>query len=88
MPPSYHRRNKRTASVRHRNILQRLGNSDIDIWPYSHGLETKEAAVAASRVTVSQLSEPPARAAGKIVGEGPDAAPELVRLLREEANAL
>jgi len=34
------------------------------------------------------LSEPPARAAGRIVGEGPDAVPELLRLLREEANAL
>ena len=51
-------------------------------------LETKEAAAAPARVTVSRLSEPPARAEGKIVGEGPDAVPELVRLLREEANAL
>ena len=51
-------------------------------------LEKKEAAAAAGRVSVAQLAEPPARAAGKIVGEGADAAPELVRLLREEANAL
>jgi hypothetical protein len=29
-----------------------------------------------------------ARAAGRIVGEGPDAVPELVRLLREEAKVL
>jgi len=51
-------------------------------------LERKEAGAQQSRVGSVQLSEPPARAAGKIVGEGPDAAPELVRLLREEANAL
>jgi hypothetical protein len=31
---------------------------------------------------------PPEREAGKIVGEGPEAVPELVRLLREEANVL
>ncbi len=51
-------------------------------------LEKKAAVAAASRVSVTKLAEPPARAAGKIVGEGADAAPELVRLLREEANAL
>lgn len=51
-------------------------------------LETKPAAAAESRVTMATLSEPAARAEGKIVGEGPDAVPELVRLLREEANAL
>jgi hypothetical protein len=28
------------------------------------------------------------RPAGRIVGEGPDAVPELVRLLREEAKAI
>jgi electron transfer flavoprotein beta subunit len=37
---------------------------------------------------VERLEYPPERAAGKIVGEGPDAAPELVRLLRAEANVL
>jgi electron transfer flavoprotein beta subunit len=37
---------------------------------------------------VVKLVEPPPRAAGKIVGEGADAVPELVRLLREEANVL
>ena len=51
-------------------------------------LETKEAEAAPSRLTVGKLEYPPERAAGKIVGEGPDAVPELVRLLREEANAL
>lgn len=51
-------------------------------------LEKKPADVPEGRVNVTGLSEPPARAEGKIVGEGPDAVPELVRLLREEANAL
>jgi electron transfer flavoprotein beta subunit len=51
-------------------------------------LESKPAAAADSRITVEKLAYPPERAAGKIVGEGADAAPELVRLLREEANVL
>lgn len=51
-------------------------------------LEEKPAADAASRVRLMALVEPPARAAGRIVGEGPEAVTELVRLLREEANAL
>lgn len=51
-------------------------------------LEQKPAVAAESRLTVESLAYPPERAAGKIVGEGPDAVPELVRLLREEANVL
>jgi len=51
-------------------------------------LEDKEATSAPARLRVARLSEPPPRAAGRIVGEGPDAVPELLRLLREEANAL
>jgi len=51
-------------------------------------LEEKPAAENASRVRLAALSEPPARSAGRIVGEGADAVPELVRLLREEANAI
>jgi hypothetical protein len=34
------------------------------------------------------MTPPPERKEGKIVGEGPDAVPELVRLLREEAKVL
>ena len=51
-------------------------------------LEQRAAAVAESRLAVEKLAYPPERAAGRIVGEGPDAAAELVRLLREEANVL
>lgn len=51
-------------------------------------LETKEAQVAESRLEVEAMELPPERDAGRIVGEGADAVPELVRLLREEANVL
>ena len=51
-------------------------------------LEEKEAQSGDSRLSVRELSYPPERPAGKVVGEGADAAPELVRLLREEAKAL
>ena len=39
-------------------------------------------------VEIASLSLPPARQAGKIVGEGASAVPELVRLLREEAKVI
>jgi electron transfer flavoprotein beta subunit len=51
-------------------------------------LEEKEAATGEARLVVSELRPPPERPAGRIVGEGPDAASELVRLLREEAKVL
>lgn len=51
-------------------------------------LEEKPAVDSESRVRLVGLQEPPERSAGRIVGEGADAVPELVRLLREEANAL
>ncbi len=51
-------------------------------------LEEKEARGGEARLTVKKLSYPPERPAGRIVGEGADAAGELVRLLREEAKVL
>ncbi len=51
-------------------------------------LEQKEASTQPPRLSVARYEYPPERAAGKVVGEGADAVPELVRLLREEANAL
>lgn len=51
-------------------------------------LEEKPAEVPTSRIRVRRYSEPPPRPEGKIVGEGVDAVPELVRLLREEAKVL
>ncbi len=51
-------------------------------------LEEKDAQVAESRVKVERLEYPPERPAGRVVGEGADAVPELVKLLREEAKVL
>lgn len=51
-------------------------------------LEEKAAAVSPSRVRLHGLSYPPDRPAGKIVGNGADAVPELIRLLKEEARVL
>lgn len=51
-------------------------------------LEVKPVHLAAGGIEVVALTPPPERKEGKIVGEGPDAVPELVRLLREEAKVL
>jgi electron transfer flavoprotein beta subunit len=51
-------------------------------------LETKPAQLSAPTVEVLSLELPPERQAGRIVGEGADAVPELVRLLRTEAKVL
>ena len=51
-------------------------------------LEVKDADLPEGRLTVERLDYPPERAEGRIVGEGVEAVPELVRLLRDEANLL
>jgi electron transfer flavoprotein beta subunit len=51
-------------------------------------LESKPAALGAARVTVKALALPPERPAGRIIGEGAGAVPELVRLLQTEAKVL
>ncbi len=51
-------------------------------------LEVKPIQLGAGAIEVLALTLPPARKEGRIVGEGPDAIPELVRLLREEAKVL
>jgi electron transfer flavoprotein beta subunit len=51
-------------------------------------LEVKEVAIGPGSVTLLGLALPPDRAPGRVVGEGPDAVPELVRLLREEAKVI
>lgn len=51
-------------------------------------IETVEADDVEPRVETLGLSYPPERPAGKIVGEGVEAVPELVRLLREEAKVI
>ena len=51
-------------------------------------LAEKDAQLGPSRINVRELALPPERPAGRIVGNGADAVPELVRLLREEAKVL
>jgi electron transfer flavoprotein beta subunit len=51
-------------------------------------LESKPAQLGAVRVTVQKAELPPERAAGRIIGEGAAAVPELVRLLQTEAKVL
>ncbi|OYV64611.1 MAG: electron transfer flavoprotein subunit beta [Gemmatimonadetes bacterium 21-71-4] len=51
-------------------------------------IESRPAALGQARVAVTALGLPPERKAGRILGEGPDMVPELVRLLRTEAKVL
>ncbi len=51
-------------------------------------IEVKPVTLAPAACEIVQLTLPPQRAGGRIVGDGVDAVPELVRLLREEAKAL
>jgi electron transfer flavoprotein beta subunit len=51
-------------------------------------LETKPAQVGTPRVTVKAMELPPERPAGRIIGEGTAAVPELIRLLQTEAKVL
>jgi electron transfer flavoprotein beta subunit len=51
-------------------------------------LETKPAQLGPVRVTVTSMALPPERPAGRIIGEGAAAVPELVRLLQTEAKVL
>ncbi len=51
-------------------------------------LEERDAPAEEVRLVVERLEDPKPRPEGRIVGEGPDAVPELVRLLREEAKVL
>ena len=51
-------------------------------------LEVKPAQLGAISVTVTTMELPPERNAGRIIGEGPDAVPELIRLLQTEAKVL
>jgi electron transfer flavoprotein beta subunit len=51
-------------------------------------IEEREAALVESKLKILSMEYPPARKAGKIVGEGKEAVPELVRLLRGEAKVI
>jgi electron transfer flavoprotein beta subunit len=51
-------------------------------------LETKPAQLGPTRVTVKTMELPPERPAGRIIGEGVAAVPELIRLLQTEAKVI
>ena len=51
-------------------------------------LDVKPAQLGELRLTIEAMALPPERPAGRIIGEGSDAVPELVRLLRTEAKVL
>jgi electron transfer flavoprotein beta subunit len=51
-------------------------------------LETKPAQPGPVRVTVKSMELPPERPPGRIIGNGVEAVPELVRLLQQEAKVL
>jgi len=51
-------------------------------------LDVKDADLPEARLEVVRLDYPPERPEGRIIGEGPEAVPELVRILRDEANVL
>jgi electron transfer flavoprotein beta subunit len=51
-------------------------------------IDEQEAQLGEAVLTIKSLELPPPRREGRIVGEGPDAVTELMRLLREEAKIL
>ena len=51
-------------------------------------LEVKEISLADEGIEILEMSYPPKKPDGRIVGEGPEAAAELVKLLRDEAQVL
>jgi electron transfer flavoprotein beta subunit len=51
-------------------------------------IEERDVAVPGSNVRIVSMEYPPRRGEGKVVGEGPEAVPELVRLLRDEAQVI
>ena len=51
-------------------------------------MDSKPAQLPEQRLTLDAFALPPERSAGRIIGEGADAVPELIRLLKEEAKVL
>jgi electron transfer flavoprotein beta subunit len=51
-------------------------------------IEEKQFEIDSPKIQIVNIEYPPTRKGGKIVGQGVDAVPELVRLLREEAKAV
>jgi len=51
-------------------------------------IDEKSAEIGSGNIEIVEISYPPEKPAGRIVGEGADAVPELIRLLREEAKII
>ncbi|HET7025326.1 MAG TPA: electron transfer flavoprotein subunit beta/FixA family protein [Gemmatimonadales bacterium] len=51
-------------------------------------LEVKPAQLGTAHLTIEKIELPPERPAGRIIGEGAAAVPELIRLLQDEAKVL
>ncbi len=51
-------------------------------------IDEKSAEIGSDNIEIVEISYPPEKPAGRIVGEGADAVPELIRLLREEAKVI
>jgi len=51
-------------------------------------IEEASASLGASQIEIVEYNYPPAKSAGKIVGDSADAVPELLRLLNEEAKVI
>ena len=51
-------------------------------------LDIQDATLADGGFEILEMTYPPEKPAGRIVGEGPEAAPELIRLLRDEAKVI
>ena len=51
-------------------------------------IEERTVPLGNDQIEITELNYPPQKPPGKIVGEGPEAVPELLRLLREEAKVL
>jgi len=51
-------------------------------------IEIKDTQLMAGGFEIMSMSYPPQKPAGRIVGTGPEAAPELIRLLRDEAKVI
>ena len=51
-------------------------------------INEKDVALDSPKIAITQIEYPPSRKGGMIVGEGVEAVPELVRLLREEAKVV
>jgi electron transfer flavoprotein beta subunit len=51
-------------------------------------MDVRPAQLGATRFSVVRMELPPERQAGRIIGDGAAAVPELVRLLQDEAKVL